>query len=154
MRRRAFPAGDVLAAAVVAGVFSGAPSTAHAVLTGRSPLAAARAAGSLLGSPGLVRGGIAHGGLSLLWSAVLAALLPRGREVAGGAVAGLAIAAVDLAVIGRRYPAIAALPPGPQVLDHVAFGALAGATLAHRRRTPAPRSARAGAGSANQGTCP
>ncbi len=46
------------------------------------------------------------------------------RGVLGGAVAGLVIAALDLGVIGRRYPEIRALPRVPQVLDHVAFGVL------------------------------
>jgi hypothetical protein len=126
--------GDVVAAAMVSGTISGAPSTLHAIATGRSPLGAARAAGELLGRPGLVRGGIAHAGITVFWSTVLAATLPRGREVAAGAAAGLAIAALDLGVIGRRFPAIAALPSVPQLLDHIAFGVAVGATLAHRRR--------------------
>ena len=48
-----------------------------------------------------------------------------------GAVAGLVIAAFDLGVVGRRYPAIKALPAIPQCGDHMAFGALVAASLSH-----------------------
>jgi len=119
----------VLAAAAVAGALSGAPSTAHAVLTGRSPLAAARAAGVLLGRPGLTRGTLAHATVSVGWAFVLARLLPRRRTALWGGAAGAAIAALDLAIARRRFPAIAALPTTPQVADHVAFGALVGLVL-------------------------
>jgi len=44
-------------------------------------------------------------------------------------MAGLAIAATDLSIADARFPAIAVLPRGPQVADHVAFGALVGAAL-------------------------
>ena len=120
---------QVVAAAVVAGVLSGAPSTVHALVTGRPVLGAARAAGEVLGRSGLARGLAAHAGLSLAWAGVLAAVLPRRRRVLGGALAGLAIAGLDLTVAERRFPDIAALPRLPQVLDHVAFGALVGAVL-------------------------
>ena len=53
---------------------------------------------------------------------------------AAGAVAGMAIATLDLAVIGRRFPAIRRLPPLPQWLDHLLFGAVVGAVLARRSR--------------------
>jgi hypothetical protein len=122
----------VARAALVAGTLSGVPSTVHALATGASPLAAARAAGQLLGRPGPVRGGFAHAALSLGWATVLAAALPRRHPTRWGAVAGLAIAALDLGIADRRVPAIAALPRGPQVADHVAFGALVGAVLGRR----------------------
>jgi hypothetical protein len=121
---------EVLLAAAVAGTVSGAPSTLHALLTGRSPLAAARAAGALLGKPTLLRGGVAHVAITLWWVAVLAAVLPRGRELPGGALAAIGIHGLDLGVIGSRIPAIAELPQVPQLLDHLAFGAATGATLA------------------------
>ena len=70
-----------------------------------------------------------HGVLTLGWTAVLTAALPRRHAVAWGAAAGLGIAALDLGLIRRRYPAIAALPIGAQVADHVAFGALVGLAL-------------------------
>ena len=120
---------QVVAAAVVAGVLSGAPSTVHALVTRRPVLGAARAAGEVLGRSGLARGLVAHAALSLAWAGVLAAVLPRRRRVLGGALGGLAIAGLDLAVAERRFPDIAALPRLPQVLDHVAFGALVGVVL-------------------------
>ncbi|MBA2282218.1 MAG: hypothetical protein H0W25_13460, partial [Acidimicrobiia bacterium] len=104
-----------------------------ALASGQPPLAAARAAGELLGRPGLPRGVVAHAALSVGWSAVLVAVLPRRCPVMAGAAAGLAIAALDLGFAGRRFPAIAALPTLPQVADHLAFGALVGATLRRRR---------------------
>jgi hypothetical protein len=136
---------DGLAAGAVAGVLSGLPSTVHAVLTGRDPLAAARAAGNLVlpadAGPAalLVAGGLAHGVISLGWGTVLAVAVRRTSlaPVAAGAIAGAAIAALDLGLLahgpaGRRWPLIRALPVGPQVLDHIAFGAVAGAVLGRR----------------------
>lgn len=67
--------------------------------------------------------------ITLFWTAVLAALLPKRRPVAEGVAAGAAIAALDLGVIARRFPEIGALDAGPQVLDHVAFGVLASVAL-------------------------
>ena len=121
---------EVVLAAAVAGTVSGAPSTPHALATGRSPLAAARAAGALLGKESLVRGAIAHVAITLWWVAVLAAVLPRGREVPGGLAAAFGIHGLDMGLIGRRVPAIAALPQVPQLLDHLVFGVATGATLA------------------------
>jgi hypothetical protein len=82
----------------------------------------------------LAAGGVAHSVISLGWGLVLARLLPRRRTVWWGGIAGLAIAALDLGVIGRRVPAIAALDQGPQVADHLAFGVVAGAVVSRRRR--------------------
>jgi hypothetical protein len=134
-----------LLAGAVAGVLSGLPSTAHALLTGRDPLAAARAAGNLLlpadAGPEalLVAGGLAHAAVSLGWATVLAVAVCRTSRapVAVGVAAGAAIAAVDLGLlahgpVGHRWPLIRALPVGPQIADHLAFGAVAGAVLARR----------------------
>ncbi|HKY78265.1 MAG TPA: hypothetical protein VJS45_19170 [Acidimicrobiia bacterium] len=134
-----------LRAGAVAGVLSGVPSTVHAVATGRDPLAAARAAGNLLlpadaGSRALLlSGGIAHVALSLGWGTVLAMAVRRTSlsPVAVGLAGGAAIAAIDLGLlahgpIGRRWPLIRALPVGPQVADHLAFGAIAGVVLRGR----------------------
>jgi len=118
----------------VAGLLSGLPSTMHALATGRSPLAAARAAGEVVRRPGLPGGVAAHAVLSVLWGAVLGVLLPRRRTVAWGAVGGAAIALLDLTIAAHRYPPIAALPRAGQVADHVAFGALVGAVLSRRDR--------------------
>lgn len=131
-----------LRAGAVAAVLSGAPSTVHALATGRSPFDAVEAAGTLLlpdDAPPSARataGLIAHGAISLGWGVVLAAVLPRRRTVVWGALAGLAIAGLDLGVLGRPWPRIGALPTAPQVADHVAFGALVGAVVsrAGRRR--------------------
>ena len=129
-----------LHAGAVAGVLSGAPSTVHAVVTRRSPLDAARAAGTLVLGDDVpprrlvVAGVAAHGVISLGWGVALAVVLPRRRAVLWGAVAGLAIAGVDLGVLGRRWPRIRALPPLPQIADHVLYGALVGAVLTSTAR--------------------
>jgi hypothetical protein len=130
---------DALTAAAVAGLVSGAPSTLHALVTGRDPLEAARAAGAMLlpretrALPLLVAAGPVHGAISLFWSLVLARTLPRRRTALAGAAAGLAIAALDLGLIGRRIEPIRRLATAAQVADHVAFGAVTGAVLARRR---------------------
>ena len=123
----------VIRAAVWAAALSGAPSTLHALATGRDPLAASLAAGSVLLPSETDRARLlaaavpVHLGVSLAWTLVLdrAGI----RTARGGAVAGLAIAALDLGVLGRRYPRVRALPLGPQVADHAAFGAIAARLL-------------------------
>jgi hypothetical protein len=139
-------AADVLAAAAVAAVLSGAPSTAHALLTRADPLEASLAAGTLLlpreqRAPRLLAAAlVAHSALSLGWAVVLAALLPRRRTLVPAATAGLAIAALDLGVVGRRFPRIRALALVPQILDHVAYAVVVGAVLERRAaRAPTPR---------------
>jgi hypothetical protein len=122
--------GEVAAAAIVAALLSGAPSTLQALLTGRSPFTAARAAGALLGRPGLARGAVAHGVLSLGWTTVLAVVLPERHRRSWGALAGLVIGLLDLSIARRKYPGIAALPTSGQLADHVAFGTLAALMLA------------------------
>jgi hypothetical protein len=129
-----------LRAGAVAGALSGAPSTVYALATGRYPFDALRAAGTLLvaddASPPTraAAGVVAHGAISLGWGVVLAAALPRRRAAVWGALAGVAIAALDLGVLGRRRPRIRALPLVPQIADHVAYGALVGAVLSRRAR--------------------
>jgi hypothetical protein len=119
-------AARVLRAGLWAAALSGAPSTLHALATGSDPLAAARAAGSIVSSRHPLAAAVpVHLGVSLFW----AALIPRRAGVLGGAAAGLAIAALDLGVIGRRFPAIRALPLAPQIADHIAYGAIVGWTL-------------------------
>jgi hypothetical protein len=120
-------------AGAVAALLSGVPSTLHAVATGRDPLEATLAAGSIV-LPGETRRGRllasavpVHLVLSVGWAIVL----DRAgvRTARAGAVAGLAIAAVDLGLVGRRFPRVQALPLMPQLADHVAFGSIAGRLL-------------------------
>ena len=133
------PHGDAVIAAVIASAASGAPSTAWALARGRDVTEGARAAGSLLlprarGPIVLVLAAVpVHLSLSLGWAAVLAKLLPREREPLWGAAAGLAIAALDLGLVGRRLPAIRSLEQPPQWADHVAFGVTVGLVLRARR---------------------
>jgi hypothetical protein len=127
-------------AGAVAAVVSGIPSTVHAVITGRDVLAAARAAGTLLPGrrerPGVAAGVLAHVLISAFWTGVLAAAERRHRLGAGGgAAAGLVIAALDLGLAARAYPAVRALPLVPQLLDHLVFGAVTGALLDRPHRT-------------------
>ena len=74
-----------------------------------------------------------HTGISLWWGLVLSRALPERRTVTLGALAGLAIAALDLGVVGRRLPRIRSLPLLPQLADHVAFGVTAAAVIRRRR---------------------
>ena len=118
----------------MAAVVSGLPSTAYHLATGRSLLEPVRAAGTLVlphapPHPLLAAGAVVHLAVSLGWGAVLGVVLPRRRAVAWGAIAGLAIAGLDLGLVGRRFPAIRVLPALPQVADHVAYGAVVGAVL-------------------------
>ncbi|MEV6832277.1 hypothetical protein [Amycolatopsis sp. NPDC051102] len=127
-------------AGAVAAVVSGIPSTVHALVTGGDVLAVTRAAGTLMPGkrdrPGVAAGLVAHVFVSAGWTGVLAAVSRRHRLGAGGgAVAGLVIAALDLGIAARGYPAVRALPRGPQILDHLVFGAVTGALLDRPQRT-------------------
>jgi hypothetical protein len=74
-----------------------------------------------------------HLSLSFGWALVLAVILPRRRTVAWGALAGLGIASLDLGIIGRRFPRVRSLPAGPQIADHLLYGATVGMVLDRRR---------------------
>ena len=116
-------------AAAWAAALSGAPSTLHALATGRDPLAATVAAGSILlphetSRARLVAAAVpVHLVLSLGWTLVLDRV--GVRTARAGALAGLAVAALDLGVAGRRFPRVRALPLVPQLADHALFGAVA-----------------------------
>ncbi|HWN22616.1 MAG TPA: hypothetical protein VNP93_11630 [Gaiellaceae bacterium] len=131
MRKR-----DAIVAGAWAAVLSGAPSTISAFATGRDPLEATKAAGSILlrretRTPALVAAAVpVHLVLSLGWALVLDRARVRGPG--HGAAAGLLIAALDLGLAGRRYPRLRDLPLAPQVADHVAYGAVVGIVLARR----------------------
>jgi hypothetical protein len=130
----------VIQAGLFAAVVSGAPSTVITLARGENVLAGAAAAGTMLlprerrTLPLLAASVPVHLALSLGWAAVLDRALPRGREPLTGILGGLAIAALDLGVIGRRVSAIRELPQGRQWADHVAYGLAVGAVLARRRR--------------------
>ena len=123
----------MLRAAAWAAALSGIPSTVHALVIGRDPLEAALAAGSVLLPHETSRAKLVvaavpvHLGLSLAWA--LALDRAGVRTARGGALAGLAVAALDLGVIGRRFPRVRGLRLGPQLADHAAFGAVAGRLL-------------------------
>lgn len=131
---------DAVAAGAIAALVGGAPSTVWALLSGADPLEPTLAAGSLLLPNERRRARLVvaavpvHLALSLGWAFALERMLPRRHAVAGGAVAGAAIAALDLGVAGRRLGRIRTLPLAPQVADHLAYGATVGYVLARRRR--------------------
>ena len=132
---------DAVLAGTVAAVVSGLPSTLHALGTAADPLEASRAAGSLLlrketrSGRLLAAATLVHVGVSLSWALVLARTLPARRTAAAGGVAGAAIAALDLGLVGRHQPPIRRLPLLPQVADHVGYGVVVGSVLARRRRS-------------------
>jgi hypothetical protein len=116
----------VVKAGLVGAVVSGIPSTVVTLARRESLLDGARAAGAIVlrnetRTPVLLAAAVpVHLALSLGWTVAIARLPRRGPVP--GVLAGLAIAALDLEVIGRRIPAIRALPQGRQWADHVAFG--------------------------------
>ncbi len=136
----------VIEGTAAAAVLSAAPSALISVGRNRAVgpaigdvLVATRAAGSLVppGRLGLVRGSVAHLGVSLVCGELLARTLPQKHSVMWGAGAGLGIGVVNLRVIGRGCPQLRALPLMPQLADNVAFGALF-ALVADRRRPAVP----------------
>jgi hypothetical protein len=130
---------DALAAGTAGALFSGVPSTAVTVVRGESLLDGATAAGSILlpaerRTLPLVAAAVpVHLALSFGWAAAMSALLPRRATVPAAVAGGLAIAALDLEVIGRAFPRIRALPQGRQWADHVAYGLAVGVVVRRRR---------------------
>jgi hypothetical protein len=130
---------DGLAAGAAAALLSGVPSTVYALIKGNDPLEATAAAGSMVLGPDASRSKLiaaavpVHLGISFAWGLLLALFLPRRKTLLWGAAAGIAIAGIDLELIGPRFPLISRLEKGPQIADHVAFGAIAGAVIAARR---------------------
>jgi hypothetical protein len=116
----------VVKAGLIGAAASGLPSTVVTLARRESLLDGARAAGAIVlpretRTPVLLAAAVpVHLGLSLGWAVVLSRLPRRGPLT--GLLGGLAIAALDLGVIGRRIPAIRALPQGRQWADHAAFG--------------------------------
>jgi hypothetical protein len=126
-------------------VLSGVPSTVVTLLKRESLIDGAAAAGTILlrrerrTLPLLAAAVPVHLALSFGWAAVLSAALPRRATVPAAVAGGLAIAALDLEVVGRAFPAIRALPQGRQWADHVAYGLAVGVVVRRRRlRRAAP----------------
>ena len=123
----------------LAAVGSGVPSTVVTIARGGEPLESTRAAGTLLvgesaaASTRLAAGGVTHVAISIFWGTLAWRSLPDRHTTAWGAMAGLGIAALDLGVVARLFPAIRRLPRGPQVADHVAFGLIIGSCRARSR---------------------
>ncbi|MEY2533393.1 MAG: hypothetical protein QOF29_1303 [bacterium] len=130
-----------MAAGAAGALLSAAPSTAWTIATGGGLVDAARAAGSIVlrreerTLPLLAAALPVHLALSFGWAAVLAVALPRRATVPAAVLAALGIAALDLEVIGRRFPRIRALPQGRQWADHVAYGLAVGIVVRWRRAT-------------------
>jgi hypothetical protein len=126
----------VLEAGLAGAVLSGLPSTAVALWRREDVLEGARAAGRIVlpretRTPVLLAAAVpVHLGLSLGWAAVLAAV---DAGPLSGLAAGMGIATLDLAVIGRRIPAIRELPQPRQWADHAAYGLVVGQWLRRRR---------------------
>jgi hypothetical protein len=123
----------ILQATAVAAALGGVPSTLEVFRCQRDVRSvvtyvwdATCAVGTLVppGRPGFIRGALLHVGISVLCGEGLARTVPESRSVIWGAGAGLAIGVINVGVIGRRFPAIAALPLVPQLADNVAFGAV------------------------------
>jgi hypothetical protein len=133
-----------LAAGLAGAVLSGLPSTVATLIEGGDLLEGARAAGRMVlprerRTPVLLAAAApVHLALSLGWAEVLAAVIPPRAEPLYGAAGGLAIAALDLGVLGRFFPPVRALPQGRQWADHVAFGITVGAVLRSTRRGDRP----------------
>lgn len=135
---------DLFYAWLVATVFSGLPSTLHALATGADVLEATRAAGAMLLPRAtdtvtlFAAAAIVHPAVSLFWTLVFAMLLPRRHVTLGATIGAAAVALLDLRVIAPMlFPAVAALPFWPQFADHLAWGALLGGTLQLRARRAA-----------------
>lgn len=132
---------DLFWAWLIATVFSGLPSTLHALAIGADPLEATLAAGAMLAPPSsgtavlVGAAALVHPAVSLFWTALFGLLLPRRHVLAWALIGSAAVALLDLLVIAPRlFPAVAALPLWPQFADHLMWGALLGGTLQWRMR--------------------
>jgi hypothetical protein len=134
--------GDALSAGLAGAACSAIPSTVWSLVRGDDVLEGGRAAGAMVlpherrTAVLLAAAAPVHLALSIGWAAVMATALPRGREPIWGVVGGMAIATLDLALIGRRIPSIRTLPQGRQWADHAAYGLSVGLVLRARRSRP------------------
>ena len=149
MPKTSFAPQDLLTAWLVATVFSGAPSTVHAVVSGGDPWEATFAAGRMLvdsASPVVLfaAAAVAHPAVSAFWTAVAALVLPARHATFWATAFAAVVGLLDLLLIAPRwFPEVAALAFWPQMADHLMWGACLGGTLqllARRRarRTPPP----------------
>jgi hypothetical protein len=130
---------DLLYAWVLATVLSGIPSTLWALLTGRDPLEATRAAGAMISMPdSIAAAALVHASVSLFWSILLWVVLPDRYTTFWALLASAAIAYLDLRLIAPVFfPEVAALDFWPQFADHLMWGACysVGLSLARPRAT-------------------
>jgi hypothetical protein len=130
---------DALPAGAAGALLSAVPSTTVTLLRRESLLEGARAAGSILlpaerrTLPLLAAAVPVHLALSFGWAAAMSVALPRRATVPAAVAGGLAIAALDLELVGRLFPRIRALPQGRQWADHIAYGLAVGAVVRRRR---------------------
>src|SRR5262245_11592007 len=126
---------DLLRAWLLATLLSGLPSTLYALLTGRDPMEATRAAGAMMSMPGsLAAAALVHCTVSLFWAFALWLVLPQRHTLRWALAASVAIALLDLRVIAPAFfPEVAALDFWPQLADHVLWGACVGYGLIARR---------------------
>jgi hypothetical protein len=139
---------DLLAAGWTAALLSGIPSTVYALATGADATEATRTAGAMLipassGLPALfAAAAVAHLTISFFWAAILVAILPRKHVIAWATTAAALIGIFDLRIIAPLFfPQVADLPLGPQMADHLMWGASLGWALAHRRKKRLSRAA-------------
>jgi hypothetical protein len=128
-RRR--PQRRILEATVAASLLSAAPSLLTTGRYGvraswRYGVGATRAIATLVppGRPDVLVGAATHFGISAGFGQVLGRLLPIRHSVLWGAAGGAAMGLIGAGVVGRRFPAIRALPFGRQFADNVAFGVI------------------------------
>lgn len=145
MPKTAFRWRDLALAWLVATVFSGAPSTLHALATGGDPWEATFAAGRMLvdsASPVMLfaAAAIVHPLVSAFWTSVAAFVLPARHVTLAATAFAAAVGLLDLLVIAPRwFPEVAALAFWPQMADHLMWGACLGGTLQAMRQRRARR---------------
>ena len=130
---------ELLNAWLLATLLSGIPSTLYALATGGDPAAATRAAGAMLlpSQTGygqlLVAAALVHGLVSLFWAVLLWIALPERHTTLWALAASVAIAFVDLRLVAPAFfPEVAALAFGPQLADHLMWGACVGVAFQRR----------------------
>ena len=78
---------------------------------------------------------LVHTAVSLFWAALLVFALPKRHTTAWAVGAAAIIGILDLRVIAPHFfPEVAALEFGPQMADHLMWGACFGLVLQIRRR--------------------